>query len=377
VAHERRLDLTRLAGLLAAALRADPGAASALAAWDLDDVCSAAEHHGVLPLLADRVAAAAPVPEALAARLRADASRHLAVDLAREVELRQCLASLHAAGIPALVFKGAHLSYRFYPRPDLRPRVDTDLLVPAGAQADAARVLGEEGYQLRPSMGGELVTSQAMYVKRRGGEVLHAVDLHWRVANPQVFAGVLTFDELSLYADMLPPLSRGARGLSSVYALLMACVHRVAHHYDTDRLIWLYDIHLIASQLGAGEWQRFAALASDRGVLAVCRQGIARALAAFAGEWKIAAETAMGEPSSVKPEATAAYLEGDRRLAAHLLIDLRALSSWSLRWRLLKDQVFPSAQYMRDTYAPASGAPLPVLYTRRVLHGAKKWLARF
>jgi hypothetical protein len=72
-----------------------------------------------------------------------------------------------------------------------------------------------------------------------------------------------------------------------------------------------------------------------------------------------------------------AYLAGNRRRAGHLWIDLQSLSSWASRWQLIKEQVFPPVQYMRDVYAPASEAPLPVLYTRRVLYGARKWLARF
>ena len=44
------------------------------------------------------------------------------------------------------------------------------------------------------------------------------------------------------------------RGLSPVHALLVACIHRVAHHRGTERLIWLLDIHLLASRLEEREW---------------------------------------------------------------------------------------------------------------------------
>jgi hypothetical protein len=106
----------------------------------------------------------------------------------------------------------------------------------------------------------------------------------------------------------------------------------------------------------------------------VCRQGLASAGEAFGTTWPALVDA---EGAARGPEPTAAYLSGDRRLAGHLWIDLRALPSWSRRWQLIKEQVFPPARYMRDVYAPASVAPLPVLYTRRVLHGARKWLARF
>jgi hypothetical protein len=377
VAHERRPDLDPLTGLLAAAVGGDAAAGVQLAQLDLDVVCRAANHHGVLPLLADRIPACRAVPESFTSRVRDDASRHLAADLAREAELRQCLAAIDRAGISALVMKGAHLAYRYYSRPDLRPRIDTDLLVPPDARHEIDRVLVSAGYERRLEMGGELITSQSMYVKRQGEMVVHAVDVHWRVANPQVFAGVLTFDELSRDAEALPALGAAARGLSPVHALLMACVHRVAHHYDTDCLIWLYDIHLIAADLDADDWRSFVALAADRSVVAVCRQGLASAREAFGTRWPalVEAEWTARQPAGEEP--TASYLAGDRRLAGHLWIDLRSLPTWSRRWQLIREQVFPPARYMRDVYAPASAAPLPVLYTRRVLHGARKWLARF
>jgi hypothetical protein len=374
VAHERRPDLNPLTGLLAAALGGDASAAAQLARLDPGVVCGAANHHGILPLLADRIPSWPALPESFRSRLQDEASRHLAADLGREAELRQCLTALDRAGITALVMKGAHLAYRYYARPDLRPRIDTDLLVSPDARHDVDRTLVAAGYVRRAEMSGELVTSQAMYVKRQGNAVLHAVDVHWRVANPQVFAGVLALDELSRDAERLPTLGPTARGLSPVHALLMACVHRVAHHYDTDCLIWLYDIHLIASDLNAGEWRSFVSLARDRSVVAVCRQGLASAQEAFGTTWPALVDA---EGTALGSEPTAAYLSGDRRLAGHLWLDLRALPSWSRRWQLVKEQVFPPARYMRDVYAPASMAPLPVLYTRRVLHGARKWLARF
>lgn len=377
MAHERRPDLNPPTGLLAAAVGGDSNAGAQLARLDLEAVCRAAHHHGVLPLLADRIRGWPALPESFTSRFRNDASRHLATDLGREAELRGCLTAVDRAGIPALVIKGAHLAYRYYSRPDLRPRVDSDLLVPPEARHDIDRLLVAAGYERRPKMAGELVTSQALYVKRHGDAVLHAVDVHWRVANPQVFAGVLTFDELNRDAVTVPALGPAARGLSPVHAMLLACVHRVAHHYDTDCLIWLYDIHLIAPELDAGDWRRFMALAVDRSVVTVCRQSLASAREAFGTSWPalIEAEWTACEPSRSEP--TVAYLAGNRRRAGHLWIDLQSLSSWASRWQLIKEQVFPPVQYMRDVYAPASEAPLPVLYTRRVLYGARKWLARF
>ncbi len=56
------------------------------------------------------------------------------------------------------------------------------------------------------------------------------------------------------------------RDLPPPHALLMACVHRVAHHFDPPTLIWLYDIHLLASSMSEDDATRFVALAVDGGL---------------------------------------------------------------------------------------------------------------
>ena len=134
----------------------------------------------------------------------------------------------------------------------------------------AAAVLASLGYEPAGHITGELLNYQGIFIKWRDGKKSHVVDVHWRVANPQVFAGLLSYEELASDAAPIPALGPGARGIASPAALLLACVHRVAHHFDSDRLIWLYDIHLIASTLTTAEWTQFVDLAVDRRVAAIC-----------------------------------------------------------------------------------------------------------
>jgi hypothetical protein len=59
-----------------------------------------------------------------------------------------------------------------------------------------------------------------------------------------------------------------------------------------------------------------------------------------------------------------------------VLDDLRTLSRWRDRWRLVREHAFPPATYMRRVYALSSAAPLPLLYARRLLRGGRKWLKK-
>jgi hypothetical protein len=361
---------------MASLVRGDRVDARAIAATDVDDLVLRAEAHGVLPLVAERVGARTDVPSPLQRVLAVEARRHAALDVAREVELRRLVAALDARGVRALLMKGAQLAYSHYGRSDLRPRIDTDLLIARKDREIVVGVLEALGYEGTGHVAGSLVMYQACYVRRPHGVQIHVVDLHWKVANPQVFSDLVSYEELSASAVALPALGSGAWGLSDAHALLIACVHRVAHHYDAERLIWLYDIHLIASRLAPGEWRTFEELGRLRGVVQVCRRSLERASAAFGTVLPPFVTSGSALRSSEAEAATAAFLEPGRRHVEQVVDDLRALPSWGDRARLVRQHLFPSRSYMRGSYAPSSGAPLAVLYVRRALHGAWKWLAR-
>lgn len=316
----------------------------------------------------------AAAPGALAARVAHLAEQHAVLDLARESALRAALAALDEAGLQPLVFKGAHLAYRDYARPDLRPRVDSDVLIPPDHRArDAAhRALSALGYDSAPHVGGDFVMTQRMYVLRDGAHVRHAVDAHWRIATPQAFSRVLLHEELVRDAERIPRLGAAARGPSGPHALLIACLHRVAHHAGFDCLIWLCDIDRVARRLTADEWDRFVGLARDRQLRAVCAAGLSGAAEQLRTPVPDAVRAGLDHPGEA-PEASAGYFEPPRDSVTAALRDLRALSSWRDRARLVREHLLPPVTYMRGVFAPGSRAPLAWLYVRRLAAGARKW----
>ena len=362
--------------LVDAILRGDAECREALARADSDDVLDYARRQGVLPLVAERVAVwRETVPSQPA--LQAEASGFAAADLARERELRRAIEALSARGVRPILFKGGALAYTHYARPDLRPRDDSDLLVRSEVRETAHHTLIGLGYRPPRHVTGELVSYQAIYEKATDGVVIHTVDLHWRVANPQLFAEVLSYDELEAAAVPISFLGPAARGPSGPHALFLACVHRVAHHRDEKLLIWIFDIHLIASRMTPAEWLAFLELAERRKMLAICRQGLQLAVTRFAtviparvlSDRRLSGVDAQHEPS-------AAFLRPERAQLATFLSDLRALKSWADRRRLVREHLYPSSDYMRQVYAPRSRAPLPALYVWRALRGAWRWIAR-
>jgi hypothetical protein len=137
----------------------------------------------------------------------------------------------------------------------------------------------------------------------------------------------------------------------------------------------LYDIHLLASRFSGAQWQAFADLVVERGIAAVCLEGLERSAHWFSTPIPASLRADTRVSTSATRERTAAYL-GSRSQARLVLDDLRALPSWSSRVRLVREHLFPSENYMRTMYAPGSALPLPVLYVRRILRGAGGWLRK-
>lgn len=312
-------------------------------------------HHRRLPMLADDLRAAA------------------ALEAARQAELRTLLRAIAGAGVRAILIKGGAIAYTHYPKPELRPRLDVDLMVPPDRREDVARALIHAGYERLSEVDGELVTSQFHFERRDRAGVLHALDVHWRISNVMVFADALTCDELARDAVALPALGADAWGPSPAHALLLALVHRVAHHGDSEELLWLYDIHLLARRLSASERAAFTDLAGERRMRAVSLKGLALADAAFGGmdESWMAALRASGDP-----EPGAQFLGGGLRQVDILRADLAAMPRWHGRVELLRQHLFPSPTFMYERYRTQQRVALPFLYVHRIVSGLPKWFRR-
>ena len=377
VALEPRAIVELLAGALRGERPSWPAARAHAA-----DVLEAAAAHGVEALLAGMVRDAARAPgwpetfrETLAERARALA----AAEVLRRQELAVVLSGLRAAGVAALVMKGAELAYTHYPQPWLRPMADVDLLIAPAQIGLARRCIERLGYEPATHYDGHLVTHQVQYRKAARHGVRHDLDLHTQVANPHAFADRLTFAELETDSVRIPALGDTARGLSNPHALLLACIHRVAHHFNSDRKIWLYDIHLLASRLDEDEHGTDAVvtLATQRGLRAVCASGLASArqrLGTPTAARLVDVLSGSGEAEDVEP--TAVFLRPGRTKTDILVSDLRTLAGWRPRLRLIREHLFPPAAYVRRLYAVSHPALLPLAYTRRIVSGVAKWLQR-
>jgi hypothetical protein len=345
--------------------------------WTADDVpalVGAADDHGVSALLWDLLSRASeaqlPLRQALASRARAAVARDLLVSL----ELSGVLGALADSGVRALVIKGAALAYTVYEQPWHRPRLDTDILVATADVEPAARVLTQCGYDRCEAIStGAFVSHQVAFERSDAQGLRHVIDLHWKIANPQLLSNAVPFEELWTDSVPVPALGAAARMPSPVNALLIGCIHRLAHHQGHDRLIWLYDLHLLGRQLDDLGWDELCRGAQDRGVAGLCLDGLLQARQRVFAAVPPGVEQALAR---VPAEPSTVYLRGPVRRRDVLASDLALLPGWRARVRLLREHAFPSAAFIRARYGCSSRAMLPLAYVHRLVTGASTWLWR-
>jgi hypothetical protein len=297
---------------------------------------------------------------------------HLSVlsDAVRVRELIVVLRALEDADARPLVFKGAALAHTHYQASWQRPRCDADILIAPQSRTRVVEVLEALGYQRPPLISGDLVMYQTAFARIDHLGIEHALDIHWRVVNPQVVSQALTHEELVERSVMVRLQDGSMRVPSAVDSLLIACLHRV-HHPAFEQPCWIEDIHLLASRLDPSEWRAFTARATSRSIRALCLDGLRRAEEQFHTDLPPDVITVLSADTS---EPSAVYLRHDLRPVDRLRADLRVLGPRQAT-RLIGEHLFPPASYMQAKYGIRSRAWLPAYYAMRVLNGMSKWLS--
>lgn len=373
------------AAISGSAARWPDGCDDALAAMLLET----ARLHGVETLLShalQRHTDAHSWPGGLRKELKRKHYVSAAEDMLRSRELQKLLDTFAAAGIRPVLMKGEALSRSHYPESSCRPRCDTDLLFAAEHMPDVTALLRQLGYRFPNAVSGELVSSQRTACRPLVNGASIVLDLHWKINNMPLLGDV--FDYAQAYQRAVPVTALGvnAAALCPVDALLLACVHRAGHLRETfllhgksvrqgDRLIWLYDMHLLMSAMTDAEIAEFIVLIRQRNMRAICRDAIERAQCCFATGVAEALSTALAEEG--KKEPSSRYLAGAlRSRLLNSVLDLSLVPGFSARLRLLREHLLPPAEYMLRKYRFNRRYVLPILYLWRILSGIGKSLLR-
>jgi len=336
---------------------------------------SAAAEEGILALLNDSVdrMPAEFVSTEFRVALRGAARVETAKELLRMSHAREVVAALSVMGIATLVLKGTAMAYWLYAEPSHRPRCDLDLLVESREAAQrAVAVLQGEDYAVVADVG---VASSAEFEvalqRRTPGGLVHTIDLHWRLVNHASLSRGFTFSELWAGRIPIPKLHAQAFGLGRVHALVHALLHRVTNFPSgtQDRLIWLYDIHLLAGGFGVAEWDSVLTLCAGKGIATPCLDGLNATRTAFGTTVPEAVITAMQAMTAAEAWHMGLALDQGAMDRAHL-----AALSWPDRAGWLWRKLFPSHEFMRYRYGATGIAGLARAYLVRWWVGIRRGL---
>ena len=365
--------------IVARALVDPAGWAPASAGVDVASLLEAAVRHRILLLLGWTLRAAGRLhdsPREFVETFQRAERAAVIEDAVRHTELVHVLEELSAAGVRALLIKGAALAHTHYPAAYLRVRADTDLLVPATDLPMLECVLERLGYTHPTETSGHLVSYQCHFYKIDRHGIAHAFDVHWKISNLQSLADRFGWEELWRGRVGVDALGSSAVTADDVHALLLALVHRAGHHPGSHNLLWIYDLHVLASRLRREEITQLQEMAAARGLGQLAAEGLALARDRFGNLAADAVLDALRVRRGGDCRDVATLEQGSWTQARVLRLDLDALPNWRARGRLIREHLVPPASYMRARYGVHSNVLLPGLYFWRALVGAPKWLRR-
>lgn len=258
--------------------KAISGEETSLEAFDGEAILSAANIHGIVPLLEhwQNQGTVTGIDEAEGAELSQLSKSQVALDLLLNNSTRKTLDLLAEHQVPVLLLKGTPVAHLYYENSYQRSRCDTDLYISKADTGRTADLLAGHGYNVTglgsrkyssKQFGASIVAFQAVQTH---------FDIHWKLSNRVMFRATLPFEDCYQSRQTVTALGPNAYALSSVDLLLHACIHRIAHGRNTerDRLIWLYDIHLLVEAMDETVIEAFKNKAKERLVGILCADAI-------------------------------------------------------------------------------------------------------
>jgi len=358
--------------LICHALRGDP------AAWPSDATPPDARgfleqcmRHGVSGLVCQRMQGRpewAEWPREVRASLRNSNKAGVAQELLRRHHLSTVLRAYSQRGIRCLLMKGEALAATHYDAPGTRTRGDCDLFVGLEDIENARQALLDCDFQVVSP-----VYKSHQFSAVRAGEKGRTVqfDVHWRISNHPRYARTITFEDAWRHSVELPG-TVPMRTLDPVHALLLACLHRLANdRHDANRLIWLYDVHVLVRSMSVAEFEEAVRRASELDLQDALLDGLARSRERFGTGFPPHSFEALVR--SVADASRKSRL-ADSHLAL-LVDDLRVLPGMRSRLKLMRELFLPPADSVLRGAGKTNSLWLPLLYAQQVLGGVAKRLS--
>ena len=332
----------------------------------IDEFVERAWHHGVLPLLHELLSTEenwSDYPEYLQTSFSDARKNSVAISMVRERAVAHLFNDLLSGDVKPLLLKGEALAHTHYSSPELRVRCDTDIFISLSSISRTIQVLESVGYSISHP---RYKSHQFTAVKSMLQGVSFQVDVHWRISNAAEFAGLFSYEACFDRAMVIDVAGSSCHVLHPVHALLHACLHlSIQPEEQADRLIWLYDIHLLVSGLSEDELLEMAELAVQKGLGGICLQPLLKCEECLATPVSKAVFKSLRSTSDGAAQAS----RYSKSYLALILADLKELPELSQKLELIGELLFPGSGWLLNKYSKTGPVWVPVLYFRYIVGG--------
>lgn len=327
------------------------------------------DYHGITLLAAEQNT----LPAALLPHIKQLKAMMVANDTLKQVELASLFEAFSLADLSAVLFKGSALAYSLYPKPWLRPRSDSDILVKPSDRPHVDSILRQLGYQKLFAIQGKYVSYQSTYGKALVGGSTINIDLHWQINNRQMFSNTFSVNQLIENGQQLShfgnmPLRSKISIPSAVDSLLIASVHRLGHHANEERLAWLYDIHLLAQQMSNEQWQRLCQQATSKRISAITLDALTTCQQLLATNIDQTVLKPL-ERSAASAEPSRVFLNRELSERHFFWADVKSMPSLLAKFGFIRESILPAPDYVRQQMNTRWAS---LGYLKRFLRGLKR-----
>lgn len=234
--------------------------------------------HGILPLLYWKIKQLNQqngLPDGVLGTMRQAFLRGVQESLLMENQILEIARALDGKGVVYRILKGPGLAQTVYPDKALRPSGDIDILILPRQFLEARQALEEIGYACRAKN----FEQSGWFAKDEGfikEGAAFKLELHFNIlAWPRMRRhwDVEAFFQQS--TDFALSGGYPVHALQAADALIHSILHLFVGHQDQERLIWLYDIALLADKLSkTGQWPMALELSRKRQVLLAVEYGL-------------------------------------------------------------------------------------------------------
>lgn len=307
-----------------------------------------ANAHGLGPLLYHHLkAAGVSIPQPVKRELQGLYLRHRHANQVRGRVLAEIVAAFEAAGLQALVLKGAALAHLVYPEPALRPMRDIDLLVRRAEARRAQQLLADLGFNAPvPAPEAPLPGKHLPNATRVVEGLTISVELHHNCFNIGTPASLELDDLPASSLRACPVAGVTARTLPPEEMLWHLCLHLTLIG-QPFRLIWLADIVGLAEHFAADiNWGRV----EQTYPVVLSTLSLFHFITPLSRDLRLAAPLTLGDRP---PQGIGREFDGWPRTAIK-----QQRAAGKSYGQILADTFFPAAWWLRLYYGLGSTRPL-------------------